>query len=237
MPPPTTPSQILKCQIKDLVEWGVVETDSKAQSRGKIFLTPKSKGKQSRALYDARSQNSEIEWCALVEHGKFHLMRPFHHILVGLAFATKRSYLAEIDFVSYFFQFRWCRALGRAHGFEVPPSKEEEEHKYAFRVPVQGSAVMPLVAQATTAALTEAPSIRAHPNEWVDAGISIVYDNILIAGSEEDGRRRWESIRARCEQVGVVIGDTQAPTTRLTSCGVEFQVSDPERRLWRLSPE
>lgn len=95
---------------------------------------------------------------------------------------------------------------------------------------------MPLVAQTVTAALAEAPSVRAGPWEWIASGTSIVYDNVLLAGEDFEVEARWKRLMDRCGTANVVVGDTQPPCTRLTSCGVEFDLTNPDDRCWRLSP-
>ena len=171
-----------------------------------------------------------VDWCRLSNHGRFHLLRPFHHIAVGLAStATLAPMVAEVDFTSFFFQFQWSESLARAHTFRA------HGKSFAFVAPVQGSAVMPLVAQVTTATLARAPLVSAGPWEWVDRGVSIIYDNILLSGEAAEVRARWADLETRCEQIGAVRGDTQPPGYTLTSCGFEFDVSVPEDRRWRLS--
>ena len=228
-PPSNSNSQILDFQLQELLSWGVIKPTQTARMIDKVFLVPKRDGRLARALYDARPQNALINWCSVSEHGRFNLLRPLHHVTVGLALRSARPYLAEIDLRSFFFQFSWSRQLADAHSFRALGQD------YAFVVPVQGSALLPLVAQATTAVLAEAPPIRAHPWKWVRAGLAIVYDNILLAGEEDDVRKRWARIHERCSAVGVVIGDTQPPSRRVHSCGFEFDVEDTDDRKWRLS--
>ena len=95
---------------------------------------------------------------------------------------------------------------------------------------------MPFVAQVTTAVLAEAPSVIGNPWDWVRSGISIVYDNVIIGGESEDVSRRWLRLLARCVEANVKIGETQPPGQKVRSCGLEFDVSDPDDRRWRLSP-
>lgn len=200
-------------------------------SEGTLFLTPKSSGTHSRAIYDARHQNSKINWCRVSEHGRFKILRPYHQILVGLATgASTRPMIAEIDFKSFFFQFSWSSSLADAHAFRI-------RQKY-FRcvAPVQGSALMPLAAQTASAILAEAPSIRAGPWEWVRAGTNLIYDNILISGEAEVVSRRWSRLIARCKAANAILGDTHSPRTTLVSCGLEYDVTAPDNRRWRLAP-
>ena len=120
--------------------------------------------------------------------------------------------------------FTWSTELAHAHTFYT------HGRTYACRAPVQGSALMPLVAQTTSAVLAEAPSTRAGPWEWVSSGTSIIYDNILIAGNEDDVKERWSRLLARCAEAKVVIGDTQPPCHTLVSCGLEYDVADPHNQ-------
>ena len=94
---------------------------------------------------------------------------------------------------------------------------------------------MPFVAQTTTAILAEAPSTRADPWEWVRSGTNIIYDNIMVSGEGHDVKRRWTRLLERCAEAKVVLGEAQPPTRNLTSCGLEFDVSDPDDRRWRVS--
>ncbi len=210
--PRNTESTLLPSQLRDLLKWGVIEKTANPGMTGRLFLTPKSNGTQARALFDARPQNALLDWCALSSHGRFRLLRPFHQILVGLAVRAKRPVLAELDFTSFFFQFSWSPALATAHAFRF------RNQAYACRAPVQGSAVMPLVAQTASAILAEAPSVRAGPWDWVRCSISIIYDNILLSGEEEDVTGRWARLKARCAAARVVMGDAQPPCSQLTSC-------------------
>lgn len=225
-------SNLLQSHIDDLVRWGVVIPLKRSDSAilSPAFLTPKSNGVQSRALYDGRKQNALINYCALQRHGRFSLRRPYHQILIGTAAFLSEPRLAEVDFTSYFFEFAWAPALGRAHAFRVGG------RRYAHAVGVQGSALMPLVAQGTSAVIAEAPHLDADPWEHVAATVNITYDNILIAAEKDAIDARWARLLARARTAGVVIGDTQPPTTRLLSCGIEFDVGDVDRRRWRLAP-
>ena len=181
------PSPIRPQHIQDLKRWGIIaRMDPKPRAlAGRLFLTPKADGLQSRALFDARRQNATLDWCQLSLHGRFRLLRPYHQILVGLATQASNPRIAEIDLKSFFFQFSWSKSLAVAHNFFT------NRHNYACIAPVQGSAVMPLVAQTTSSIIAEAPSVRAHPWDWVETGVNIIYDNILIAGEAEDVDRRW----------------------------------------------
>jgi len=94
---------------------------------------------------------------------------------------------------------------------------------------------MPLVAQVTTAILSRAPSVRAGPWEWVQKGLSIIYDNVLLSGRRDEVIARWTELAARSERAGAIRGDTQPPSTTVTSCGFDFDVTDPDDRKWRLT--
>lgn len=223
-------SRLLRSHIEHLEKWQVIEEIelTRISSASNLF------GKLSRAVYDARPQNALIDWCSVSEHGRFRILSPFYQVLVGLGIGASRPAIAELDLTSFFFQFRWSDELAAAHCFRTSESGRER----AFRcvAPVQGSALMPLVAQVTTSLLAEAPSAFAGPWEWVRRGISIVYDNILISDEADLLEDRWTRLLARFAEANVKVGDTQPPGRRLTSCGLEYDVTDPEDRRWRLSP-
>ena len=226
------PSSLLASHLRDLLRWGVIEEGHNAQlprTSGRLFLSPKGNGTQSRALFDGRQQNSTIDWCSLQHHGKFHILPPFYQILVGLGIGRENPRMAEVDFTSFFFQFQWGDVLARSHSFF------SRRKNYVCRAPVQGCALMPLVAQTTSSILADAPPPRADPWDFVRSGVSIIYDNILLSGEEQDLERRWARLLSRCSEANAVLGDTQPPTRSLTSCGLEFDVTDPGSRKWRVS--
>lgn len=226
------PSPILANHVHDLLNWGVIEETKHPGMLGTLFLLPKSDGEHSRALFDARPHNAKVDHCSLSQHGKFMILRPYHQIIIGLALGTRTTNprIAEMDFRSYFFQFRWSAQLADAHCLRV------RKKFYRCSVPVQGSTLMPLVAQTTTAAIAEAPSVRAPPWQWVLSGINVVYDNILISGELQDVERRWHRLLTRCAEVGIVIGDTQPPGQQLIHCGIQYDISAVDDRRWRLAP-
>ena len=213
-------------QVADLLRWGAIR---QATHRGnfcqRVFVTPKSDGLTGRPIYDAREQNAHIDWASL--RTGFRLLQPLAHILVGLAVGATRPALYEADATSYFPSFRWCRRLQRHHGFEVRGVPYEQV------APAQGSALMPLVAQLTSAAISRAPPPQAPDAAWVAAGLSIVYDNFLLSGEVDDVTTRAAELTARAQQAGIVLGGATGVTTRLVSCGLEFDVAP---RRWRLKP-
>jgi hypothetical protein len=213
-------------QVADLLRWGAIR---RATQRGnycqRVFVTPKSDGRSGRPIYDARAQNAHINWATL--RTGFRLLQPLAHVRVGLAVGATRPALFEADATSYFPSFRWCRRLQRHHGFEVRGVPYEQV------APAQGSALMPLVAQVTSAAIARAPPPQAPDAAWVAAGLSIVYDNFLLSGDVEDVAARAADLAARARHAGVVLGTDTGVTTRLVSCGLEFDVAP---RRWRLKP-
>lgn len=219
--------------IDDLLQWGVIQPLPRGSRGvlGGVFLTEKADGTTSRCIFDARRQNALVNHCALEGHGRFRLLRPYAHILIGLGTGLRIPRLAEIDYTSYFFEFSWAPMLARAHAFR------HGGKRYGFKVGVQGGTLMPLVAQVASAIIAEAPAVDAPASEYIDALVSITYDNILIAAESTDVEARWERLLDRSRRAGAVVGTTKPPTCRLVSCGIEFDVSDPTRRRWRVAPD
>ena len=225
------PSILLPSHLNDLLCWGVIRPLRRSEPSiiAPLFLAPKpgpNGTTLARALYDARPQNALIDFCALHRHGRFRMLRPFHQILVGTGTLLADPMVAEVDFTSYFFQLPWEGDLHCVHALRVGSKR------YAFRVGVQGGTLMPLVAQTVTCVVADAPSPGADPWDWVDAGVVVTYDNILIAAPSHRIAERWDDLHRRAAAAGVVIGDTQPPSHDVPSCGIAY---DARRRRWRLA--
>ena len=229
---PTTPpsSPINEQHLQDLLRWNVIRPLRRREPAmlSVCFLTPKSCGTRSRALYDARPQNSLINFCSLPKHARFRLAPPLHQVLVGTGHGLVGDVVGvEVDFTSYFFQFKWCESLGAYHGFRL------RGRRYGFRVPVQGSALMPFIAQTATLALAEGPSPMDDPRAYVERRLVVTYDNVLIVDNVENTLRRLAVLRERCEKVGVVIGEVKGPSRMLTSCGFLYDIAG---KCWTVKP-
>lgn len=221
-------SRLKQSHLDDLIDWGVVRPARRSERpyMSRVFLTPKADGSSSRALYDARPQNRHLDWCALPGHGRFRLAHPLHQAMVGTAHGREGLVVgAEVDFTSYFFQFRWGLRLQLAHGFRHGPTP------YVFQVPVQGSALMPFVAQAVTLALLDGPLPSEDPAAFVANRCVVTYDNVLLTGPPAEVHARLETLTDRCASAGVVVGAVQRPSTTVTSCGYVF---DLQARTWTL---
>lgn len=226
------PSPILQSHVADLERWGVVNPLGRRErcTMSTVFLTPKSCGTRSRALYDARPQNACLNWCTMPDHGRFRLPRPLHQIMVGTAHGLEGPVFgAELDFCSFFFLFRWGFELQRAHAFRVGT------RPYKFAVPVQGSSVMPWIAQATSLALVGGPLLTDDPCGYVADRLAVTYDNILLVDEPHRLHRRLADLKQRSAKIGAVVGSVQGPTDqRIASCGIEY---DLVLRAWRLKEE
>lgn len=105
-PPAARVAELRDGHIADLLAWGVVEraVEQTCAPRSGAFLVPKSSGTQSRFIVDCRAVNRRVNYCAVTGHGRFTLLRPLLHVLVGVAYAHPAPVLAtEIDLTSFFF--------------------------------------------------------------------------------------------------------------------------------------
>ena len=208
----------------------LARSESKNCYLGHLFLTPKADAVTSRAIYDARAQNAKLHWCTLPAHGRFRLPRTLHQVMVGTGHGLDGDILGcEVDYRSFFFLFRWAPALRRAHAFRLGP------RPYGFDVPTQGSSVMPRIAQATSLALADGPGLLEDPARYVDARVTITYDNIMMVDRPDRLRQRLEILKQRSERVGAIVGSVQGPDSeQITSCGLQY---DLKRREWKLKDE
>ena len=222
------PSGMTADQLESAITMGLIrEVATPPTAYARLYAVPKSDGRTSRPIYDARFQNGWVNWS--VVGTKLRLLRPLSHVRVGLAVGCRDPLLVEVDAKSYFPSFRWDDRLARHHGVYAGG------RHFVHRVPAQGCSLMPLVAQTVSAALADGPTLSAPDVAWVRSGTSIVYDNWLLSGERQSVRRRFERLCARLAAVGVVIGDIKGPATSLESCGFRFDVGGARR--WTLKPD
>ena len=217
--------------VADLLESGLVRPlrRDEVPVMSKAFLTEKKNGRESRPLFDARrpvniSLNKLAEACLAPWGPKFRLLDPFSHVSVGVGRSVVGALaLSAFDATSYFPQFPWATGLARLTAFRVGSKP------YGHMAPPQGVSLVPWVAQVTSAALADAPVVTAPRSAWVQAGVSIIYDNWLMSASPDRLQERREQFLAKCKTVGVVIGEDSGVCTRVDSCGYTF-----DDRKWQL---
>lgn len=218
-------SHVGEANLARLLEWGVLLPLPRDQV-GKVpplrlFLVPKSDGTTSRPILDARPINDR-----LVDRHRTKLvpslLRLLDMIRVGVGTAhpyTKSFCLAELDAQSFFPSLKWGVALQRLHTVRIG------DRTYMHVAPAQGSAVLPYVAQTIMSALAGAPEPGSPHFKWVDQGIAITYDNVLLSGPREDLLARHSQVRSSLERHRVKIGSDTGLQCTLTSCGVCFYVN------------
>ena len=214
--------------MSQLVQWKVIE---KVEQRPKfvcrLFALPKSDANFARPILDCRVVNRMLNMDEL-DKPRFRLLPPLVAARVLLGRKESNILLSEVDFRSYFPSLRWSRNLSMIHGLRI------RGEYYAHVAPSQGSALLPICAQALTLAIAHGPPPDAPWHAFHKRGIAVIYDNVAMSGSREHLDQRLQRLRERCTRAGIVIGDCQGPATEITSCGVQYQ-TEPARRF-RLKP-
>jgi hypothetical protein len=213
----TVRSTLTAEQLAGALSMGLIRpTAGRPRITAALFAIPKSDGTTARPIDDARRQNELIDWSAV--RTSLRLIAIVGHVRVGLAVRVATPELIGVDARSYFPSFRWADRLARCHGLVVDGTR------YVHRVPAQGCALMPLVAQVTSAALADGPCVDAPAVAWERSRLSICYDNWLKSAERGRGAARLAHLTQRLRACGVV-GTVTDPTTQRTSCGLEFDVA------------
>jgi hypothetical protein len=224
-------SLLTREQREQLVSWGVIEaTDRLTGVAGRWFAVSKSDGITARPIYDARAQNALFAMADVPEAAQFNLPSPLTIIKVGLgagmpAEARVQAVGTVIDFVSFFPSLRWGTKLQDAHAAVIGGQY------YRARAPVQGSCILPLIAQCVATAIADAPPVGSPAGMNVGEGITVYLDDILVVNTADAVRARTRAILDTATQVGAEPKVVYECAHEVTVCGIDLR---PGEQRWRL---
>lgn len=220
-PPPRSFTKNIYCShLEQLLDWKKVQWVPKAtapDTPSPFYTRIKSNMRETRPIWAAIPSNSS-------QQSPPKLVLPSLRQSIDLAFSENRNVsAASIDMVGWFGQI----PINTTHlPIAVPKELSSRTEFLVWCVLPQGWSWSPILAQTFSEALLTGLCVKG-----------IIYDNYLLAGSDEEVERDLAELKRRCALIGAEINiekSTMSPARIVIHCGAELNM---ETKAFRNEPK